>query len=635
MNLHIPIDIANTVLQKSAEDQYLKLALERNPFKKKVIVDGLCLNRKSVRILSKLAQDEDRPWANDVAFLAASLSGSQAPTFTNMHDLKEGIALFLQSNLIKSYMFRRGAFKSVLPFLVTGLKSDNQVGYSRVQVPHVSFKLLWSTGGSKTVNERTFDFSPSGIGHILESMGIEYEEKVQTVKMGREQPYEVLINVTASKPVRVEDLFHYYELFVETKELHELYEKQIDRYMEFLPNYGKQFRVRGSSMGGRSMLIEGRPARCILTTIPQILIEESSDSSDDAPRRRKARRVSYFEEDDYGGSSFMGNSNSEDDVRFSPEAVAGLTSVTLEDLMVAYTVEETEEQVLVPLHPTLNVFHLELQTFFDVHVNNIALYKYRTDMEEMLILPDNMKRLSRMLVSSSSNDDVMDVVENKSQATIVACIGDPGLGKTLMAEVMSESCQLPLYKIQAAQLGLDVSSLESNLYRILRRAERWGAVIMIDEANAYIHERGHDIHQNAIVGVFLRLLEYFSGILMLTTNQTRESLDDDTSFDIDDAILSRCQAVFKFELPDQEMSTQLWALQAKLMKKELSDKLIQKLVKRYRLSGRSIRNLLRLSSAWAQSLGEPLSMKHFIDCESRIPKTKSEQIANREEMDSE
>ncbi len=82
------------------------------------------------------------------------------------------------------------------------------------------------------------------------------------------------------------------------------------------------------------------------------------------------------------------------------------------------------------------------------------------------------------------------------------------------------------------------------------------------------------------------------------------------------------------------MSTQLWSLQAKLMKKELSDKLIQKLVKRYRLSGRSIRNLLRLSSAWAQPLGEPLSMKHFIDCESRIPKTKSEQIANREETDS-
>ncbi len=84
--------------------------------------------------------------------------------------------------------------------------------------------------------------------------------------------------------------------------------------------------------------------------------------------------------------------------------------------------------------------------------------------------------------------------------------------------------------------------------------------------------------------------------------------------------------MFKFELPDHDLSARLWKLQAELMKLELSEKMIQRLVARYRLSGRSIRNLLRLSSAWANDLGEDLSYQHFIDCEGRIPKTKSEKI---------
>ncbi len=42
---------------------------------------------------------------------------------------------------------------------------------------------------------------------------------------------------------------------------------------------------------------------------------------------------------------------------------------------------------------------------------------------------------------------------------------------------------------------------------------------------------------NAVVGVFLRVLEYFNGLLFLTTNR----IDD-----IDEAIVSRCIALIKF-----------------------------------------------------------------------------------------
>ena len=44
------------------------------------------------------------------------------------------------------------------------------------------------------------------------------------------------------------------------------------------------------------------------------------------------------------------------------------------------------------------------------------------------------------------------------------------------------------------------------------RAQRWGAVMLIDEADVYIKRRDDDITMNAVVGVFLRVLEYFNGL---------------------------------------------------------------------------------------------------------------------------
>jgi len=66
--------------------------------------------------------------------------------------------------------------------------------------------------------------------------------------------------------------------------------------------------------------------------------------------------------------------------------------------------------------------------------------------------------------------------------------------------------------------------------------------MLIDEADVYIKRRQDDITMNAVVGVFLRVLEYFNGLLFLTTNR----IDD-----IDEAIVSRCIALIRFYSPTQ------------------------------------------------------------------------------------
>ena len=51
-------------------------------------------------------------------------------------------------------------------------------------------------------------------------------------------------------------------------------------------------------------------------------------------------------------------------------------------------------------------------------------------------------------------------------------------------------------------------------------AESWGAIMLIDEADIYMEQRQvQDIKRNHLVAAFIRALEYFKGILFLTTNR--------------------------------------------------------------------------------------------------------------------
>lgn len=90
----------------------------------------------------------------------------------------------------------------------------------------------------------------------------------------------------------------------------------------------------------------------------------------------------------------------------------------------------------------------------------------------------------------------------------------------MTAEGISELLKCPLYMVSAGELGTDSRYLESELQKILDICHTWGAILLLDEADVFLEKRSmHDIHRNSLVGVFLRQLEYFMGILFLTTNR--------------------------------------------------------------------------------------------------------------------
>lgn len=250
--------------------------------------------------------------------------------------------------------------------------------------------------------------------------------------------------------------------------------------------------------------------------------------------------------------------------------------------------EEGEEAHKLPVHPIVRFFNLSEHEFETTHIDNLDPYPYDERIGQKLVLPDDHRELIDALTGHAL-ERMEDIVQGKATGVIILCSGKPGTGKTLTAEVYSEVAKRPLYAVQCSQLGTNEEELENKLTTVLGRATRWGAILLIDEADVYIYERGTDIGQNAIVGVFLRLLEYYGGILFLTTN--RDTI-------IDDAILSRVTAHVRYDVPADEKAVETWKV---LLEQYDVDYLVSKdCAKAFPgISGRSVRQLIKLARIMA------------------------------------
>jgi len=233
----------------------------------------------------------------------------------------------------------------------------------------------------------------------------------------------------------------------------------------------------------------------------------------------------------------------------------------------------------------LRLFDLGSHEFVTAHVEQLEVYEYDEKLSEKLVLDESKKDMIDLLVNAE-HEEGGDIIKGKSGGIIILSSGAPGTGKTLTAEVYAEVTKKALYVVQCSQLGTDPEELEEKLKVVLNRATKWGVVLLIDEADVYIHERGSDLDQNAIVGIFLRLLEYYDGILFLTTN--RETV-------VDDAIISRITAHVRYAIPLKDQQRQIWGIMAAQYKLKLSSKDIVALLDLFpKISGRIIKQLVRV-----------------------------------------
>ncbi len=258
-----------------------------------------------------------------------------------------------------------------------------------------------------------------------------------------------------------------------------------------------------------------------------------------------------------------------------------------------------------PVHGYILMFHLELHHHVWVHVDDMQPYQYQPELKQKLILPQEQTDLIDILTAEM--DMLMDdIVAGKSGGTTVLCAGPAGVGKTLTAEVYSEIIKRPLYRVHSGQLGLNVAEMEKVLKDTLIRAQRWGAVMLIDEADVYIKRRNDNLASNAVVGVFLRVLEYFNGLLFLTTNRVD---------DIDEAIISRCIAMIKYHSPTFNDRRKIWGVMTEQFSLPLSPQLIDELAERFpTATGRDIKGLTKLVAKFCQQKNLQPELEVFKRC---------------------
>lgn len=241
--------------------------------------------------------------------------------------------------------------------------------------------------------------------------------------------------------------------------------------------------------------------------------------------------------------------------------------------------------------PFLYGFSLSAKQWGRFAVAGLKPIAFREDAFEKLVLPEEDKELVKAIVQDEGGD-FSDLIDGKGGGSIFLLHGPPGQGKTLTAEAIAEELRRPLYSISVGELGTSPDSLEETLREILDVATVWNAVLLLDEADIFLEERDEkDIVRNAMVGVFLRLLEYHQGVLFLTTNRVKN---------IDQAFYSRISIGLRFTEATVDKRAKIWTnltASAKVSGLDINA------LAQHDLNGRQIKNVIRLAIKLARAKG--------------------------------
>jgi len=167
----------------------------------------------------------------------------------------------------------------------------------------------------------------------------------------------------------------------------------------------------------------------------------------------------------------------------------------------------------------------------------------------------------------------------------------------------------PLYSISIGQLGTSPEALEEKLGDILDLCQRWDSLILLDEADIFLEKRSKEgsLERNAICSVMLRLVEYFKGVLFLTSNRV-DCLDP--------AFKTRITLALQYEALDVEARQKVWnnLLDASGQKSLVDSGAIDtKELARSALNGREIKNSICLALALAAEDDKPLSQETLLE----------------------
>jgi SpoVK/Ycf46/Vps4 family AAA+-type ATPase len=181
--------------------------------------------------------------------------------------------------------------------------------------------------------------------------------------------------------------------------------------------------------------------------------------------------------------------------------------------------------------------------------------------------------------------------------------------------------------VTCGDIGTNPEAIEKYLETVLYIGELWGCVVLLDEADVFLEERSlADLERaypaiianpcpaylmklgNAMVSVFLRVLEYYEGILVLTSNRVGT---------FDEAFKSRIQLALHYPNLSEADRRKIWGNFIKTLDEveenvdlaDLEDRVDD--LARHKMNGRQIRNAVTTARQLAQYRKQTLDYGHF------------------------
>ncbi|KAK7994755.1 hypothetical protein PG990_013528 [Apiospora arundinis] len=184
---------------------------------------------------------------------------------------------------------------------------------------------------------------------------------------------------------------------------------------------------------------------------------------------------------------------------------------------------------------------------------------------DRLELPDGHREMVRSLVSqhirdrstACRRDDQTDLIRGKETNTTTE-----GVAELFEKPLFHITCVLAVVTdLFLGDLGTTARDVEQELERNFALASRWGCILLLDEADVFLSARERkDFERNGLVAVFLRVLEYYTGILFLTTNRIG---------DFDEAFASRIHMSLYYPELDEVKTKKVFKLNLELIQERL------------------------------------------------------------------
>jgi SpoVK/Ycf46/Vps4 family AAA+-type ATPase len=228
-----------------------------------------------------------------------------------------------------------------------------------------------------------------------------------------------------------------------------------------------------------------------------------------------------------------------------------------------------------------------------------------------LVLPDQLVRRLREIAAQVAQRPVVyedwGFGERLGRARGITALfaGPSGTGKTMAAEVVAGALGVDLQRIDlAGVVDKYIGETEKHLRTIFDAAERSGALLFFDEADALFGKRtdvrdSHDRYANIEVDYLLQRMEDYPGLAVLATN--RKSA-------LDAAFTRRLRFVLDFPFPDIAARRRIW--ESAFPADAPTDGLDLDAIAQLELSGGSITTVAVNAAFAAAAARLPIGMAH-------------------------